>query len=60
MAERKVSKMSLEELELYRVQLSEKLAEVNFYLRKKIARGRKNTHSDSQIVSSEEIIKEET
>lgn len=35
MAERKISEMSLEELKLFETQLTEKLSEVRFYLRKK-------------------------
>ena len=37
MPEQKISEMTIEELKLYQEQLNRKLAEVNYYLRKKIA-----------------------
>jgi len=36
MAERKTSEMTIEELKLYKKQLNAKMAEVDFYLRKKL------------------------
>ena len=37
MTEQKISEMTIEELKLYQEQLNRKLAEVNYYLRKKVA-----------------------
>ena len=55
MAERKISEMSLEELKLYQQQLSEKLTEVNFYLRQ----ASKYSNLGAQTTSSRVNAKEE-
>lgn len=58
MAERKISEMSLEELKLYQQQLSEKLAEVNFYLRK-ASKCSNGSNLEAQTNSSQLKAKEE-
>lgn len=59
MSERKISKMSLEELKLYEQQLTEELTNVKFYLRQYVSRG-KHTNLEKQILFSKENGKETT
>lgn len=60
MAERKISEMSIEELLLYRQQLSEKLTEVEVYLRNKSGHGKvDSTQLEGQITFSQITSKEE-
>lgn len=59
MAERKISEMSLEELKLYQQQLSEKITEVNFYLRQYASKGINHTNLEAQCISSQVNSKEE-